>query len=117
MRKKSFFLGLICITDFIFCYNTNQGFKQPNYKSHKKDLAQAPSSFFQFLYNVKPKDKFLAICFSGEGFPFFQFLYNLKINFLQIVLTGWAFQLFFFCLWLLLLLKKDFEGLIDVFPL
>ena len=41
------------ITDFIFCYSTNQSFKQPNYKSHKKDLALAPSSFFQFLYNLK----------------------------------------------------------------
>ena len=42
------------ITDFIFfCYSTNQSFKQPNYKSHKKDLAPAPSSFFQFLYNLK----------------------------------------------------------------
>ena len=34
------------ITDFIFCYNTNQSFKQLNYKSHKKDLAPAPSSFY-----------------------------------------------------------------------
>ena len=67
-------------------------FKQPNYKSHKKDLAPAPSSFFQFLH-------------------------NLKINFLYIVLMGRAFQLFFFCLWHLLLFKKDFEGLLDVFPL
>ena len=48
-------------------------FKQPNYKSHKKDFAPAPSSFFQFLY-------------------------NLKINFLYIVLMGEAFQLFFFFL-------------------
>ena len=63
-------------------------FKQPNYKSHKKDLAPAPSSFFQFLH-------------------------NLKINFLFIVLMGEGF----FCLWQLLLLKKDFESLIDVFPL
>ena len=57
----------------------------------KKDLAPAPSSFFQFLY-------------------------NLKIEFLQIVLMGEGF-LPLFSLWLLLLLKKDFEGLIDVFPL
>ena len=57
----------------------------------KKDLAPAPSSIFQFLY-------------------------NLKINFLHIVLMGKGFP-FLFCLWLLLLLKKDFEGLIDVFPL
>ena len=50
--------------------------------------------------------------------PFFQFLYNLKIHFLEIDLMGEGFPaLFFFCLWLLLLLKKDFEGLIDVFPL
>ena len=41
------------ITDFIFCYSTNQSFKQPNYKSHKKDLATVPSSFFEFLYNRK----------------------------------------------------------------
>ena len=75
---------------FIFCYSTKQSFKQPNDKSHKKDLAPAPSSIFQFLY-------------------------NLKINFLQIVLMGEGFP-FLFCLWLLLL-KKDFEGLIDVFPL
>ena len=70
-------------------------FKQPNYKSHKKDLALALSSFFQFLH-------------------------DLKINFLYIVLMQEglsAFFFFFFCLWQLLLLKKDFEGLIDVFPL
>ena len=47
--------------------------------------------------------------------PFFQFLYNLKINFLQSVLMGEGFP-FLFCLWLLLLLKKDFEGLLDLFP-
>ena len=58
----------------------------------KKDLAPAPSSFFQFLY-------------------------NLKRNFLFIVLMGESFPAFFFCIWLLLLLKKDFEVLIDVFPL
>ena len=67
-------------------------FKQANYKSHKKDLAPAPSSFFQFLH-------------------------NLKINFLYIVLMGEGFSALFFCLWQLLLLKKDFESLIDVFPL
>ena len=66
-------------------------FKQSNYKSHKKDLVPAPSSFFQFLH-------------------------NLKINFLYIVLMGEGFSALF-CLWQLLLLKKDFEGLIDVFPL
>ena len=68
-----------------------KNFKQSNYKSHKKDLAPDPSAFFfQFLYNLK--DKFFVDCFNG------------------------AFQLFF-CLWLLLLSKKDFEGLLDVFPL
>ena len=41
-------------------------FKQPNYKSHKKDLAPAPSSFFQFLYNLKIN--FLYIVLKGEGF-------------------------------------------------
>ena len=57
------------ITDFIFCYSTNQSFKQPNYKSHKKELAPAPSSFFQFLYNLKIN--FLYIVLMGEGFqPF-----------------------------------------------
>ena len=30
---------------------------------------------------------------------------------------GEGFPALFLCLWLLLLLKKDFEGLIDVFPL
>ena len=48
-----------------------------------------------------------------------QFLYNLKKNFLYIVLIGEglsdSFFFFFFFLWMLL--KKDFEGLIDVFPL
>ena len=39
-------LTILTITDFIFCYGTNQSFKQPNYKSCKKDLASAPSSFF-----------------------------------------------------------------------
>ena len=48
-------------------------------------------------------------------FFFFRFLYNLKLNFLQIVLIGEDFPAFF-CLWLLLL-EKDFDGLIDVFPL
>ena len=67
-------------------------FKQPNYKSHKKDIAPALSSFFQFLH-------------------------NLKINFLYIVLMREGFSALVFCLWQLLLLKKDFEGLIDVFPL
>ena len=57
----------------------------------KKDLAPVPSSFFQFLY-------------------------NLKINLLWIVLMGEGF-LALFRLLLLLLLKKDFEGLIHVFPL
>ena len=36
-----------------FIFSTNQSFKQPNYKSYKKDLAPAPSSFFQFLYDLK----------------------------------------------------------------
>ena len=48
-------------------------FKQPNYKSHKKDLAPAPSCFFFFFF-------------------FFQFLYNLKINFLQSVFIGEGFS-------------------------
>ena len=30
---------------------------------------------------------------------------------------GEDFPALFFCLWLLLLLKKEFEGIIDVFPL
>ena len=42
------------------------------------------------------------------------------INFLEIVLMGEGFPalcfLFLFLLWLLLLLKKDSEGFIDVFP-
>ena len=61
------------IADFIFCYSTNQSFKQPNYKSHKKNLAPAPSSFFQFLYYLKIN--FLQIVLMGEGFPalFFAF--------------------------------------------
>ena len=41
-------------------------FKQPNYKSHEKDLAPAHSSFFQFLYNLKIN--FLYIVLMGEGF-------------------------------------------------
>ena len=57
-----------------------------------KDFAPAPSSFFQFLY-------------------------ILKINFLQIVLKEEVFRLCCVCLCLLLLLKKDFDGLTDVFPL
>ena len=85
------------ITDFVFCYSTNQSFKQSNYKPHKKDLAPAPSSFYQFLYNLKIK--VLQIDLMGDGFPAFFFFF------------------FFFCLWLLLLLKKDVKGLIDVFPL
>ena len=49
-------------------------FKQRNYKSHKNDLAQAPSSFFQFLHNLKIN--FLYIVLMGEGFSalFFFFL-------------------------------------------
>ena len=54
------------ITDFIFCYSTNQSFKQPNYESHKKDLAPAPSSVFQFPYNLKIN--VLYIVLMGEGF-------------------------------------------------
>ena len=81
------------ITEFIFCYSTNQSVKQPNYKSHKKDLAPAPSSFF------------------------FQFLYNLKIKFLYTVLMWESFLACIFLFWLLLYLKKDFEGLTDAFPL
>ena len=34
------------ITDLIFCHSTNQSFKQPNYKSHKKDLARCPPLLF-----------------------------------------------------------------------
>ena len=49
------------LSSVVFCYSTNQSFKQPNYKSHEKDFALAPPP------------------------PFFQFLYNLKINFLYIV--------------------------------
>ena len=47
-------------------------FKQPNYKSHKKDLAPAPSSFFQFLHNLKIN--FLYIVLMGEGFSALFFL-------------------------------------------
>ena len=78
---------------------TQISFKQPNYKSHKKDLAPALSSFFQFLHNLKIN--FLYIVLMQEGFSAFFFF----------------FFFFFFCLWQLLLLKKDFQGLIDVFPL
>ena len=59
------------ITDFIFCYGTNQSFKQPKYKSHKKDLAPAPSSFFQFLYNLKIN--LFVDCFNGGGLAGFLF--------------------------------------------
>ena len=69
-------------------------FKKPNYKSLKKDLAPAPSSFFQFLHKF-----FLYIVLMGEGFSAFFFFF------------------FFFFLCKLLLLKKDFEGLNDVFSL
>ena len=42
-------------------------FKQPNYKSHKKDLASVPSCFcFQFLYNLKIN--FFQSVLMGEGF-------------------------------------------------
>ena len=54
----------------------------------KKSLPQCPPPFFQFLYNLK--DKFLVHCFNGGGL---------------------------FSLWQLLLLKKNFEGLIDIFHL
>ena len=47
----------------------------------------------------------------------FQFLYNLKIFFCRLFNGGGLSGSSFLCLWLLLLLKKDFEGLIDVFPL
>ena len=46
-----------------------KSFKQPNYKSHKKDFASAPYSFFQFLYNLKIN--FFRLFFKGEGFPAF----------------------------------------------
>ena len=68
------------------------------FKSHKKDIAPAPSSFFQFLYNLKIN--FLQIVLMGEGFPaLFFFFFS------------------FFAFDCLMLLKKDFEGLTDVFPL
>ena len=57
----------------------------------KKILPQRPPPFFNFL-------KINLIVLMGEGFPFFFF-----------------FLSSFF--WQLLLLKKDFEGLTDVFPL
>ena len=41
-----------------------------NYKSHKKDLAPALSSFFQFLYNLKIN--FLYIVLMGGGGRAFQ---------------------------------------------
>ena len=47
--------------------------------------------------------------------PFFQFLYNLKINLINLMGEGFPFFFFFFLQ--LLLLKEDFEGLSDVFPL
>ena len=40
--------------------------------------------------------------------PFFQFLYNLKINFFVDCLNGGGLSGSIFCLWLLLLLKIDF---------
>ena len=46
--------------------------KQPNYKSHNKDFALAPSSFFQFLYNLKIN--FLQIVLMGEFFSALLFL-------------------------------------------
>ena len=54
------------LSDFIFCYRTNQSFKHPNYKSHEKDLVPAPSSFSQFLYNLKIN--FSQIVLMGKGF-------------------------------------------------
>ena len=56
-------------------------------------LSFKKETLFQFLYNLK--NKFLVDCFNGGG------------------LSGSSF---FFCLWLLLLLK-NVEGLIDLFPL
>ena len=80
------------ITDFNFCYSTNQFQTAQLQITQKKNLAPALSSFFQFLH-------------------------SLMINFLYIVLMWEGFSALFFCLWQLLLLKKDFEGLIYVFPL
>ena len=53
------------ITDFIFCYSTNQ-FQTAQLQITQKDLAPAPSSFFQFLHNLKIN--FLYIVLMGEGF-------------------------------------------------
>ena len=62
----------------------------------KKTLPKCPPPFFNFCVSTG-NDTFLAFFFKwGMGFP----------------------ALFFFLLWLLLLLmKKDFKGFIDVFPL
>ena len=75
------------ITDFTICYSTIQSFKQPNYKSHKKDLAPAPSSFFQFLYNLKK------IVLMGEGLPafFFFFFFFFFFSLLAAVVVGERF--------------------------
>ena len=43
-----------------------------NHTSHKKDFAPAPSSFFQFLYNLKIN--FLWIVLMGQDFPALLFL-------------------------------------------
>ena len=49
-------------------------FKQPNYKSHKNDLAQAPSSFFQFLHNLKINFLYIVLMGGGGLFSSFFFL-------------------------------------------
>ena len=52
--------------------STNQSFKQPNYKSHKKDIAPAPSSFF-FNFCIT---KDLVDCCNWRGLTGF-FFYSL----------------------------------------
>ena len=80
------------ITDFIFCYSTNQSFKQLNYRSYKKDLASAPSSFFPI--SVLSEDKFLVDCFDGGGLSsFFFFLFFFAFGFVVVEERFWGFNL------------------------
>ena len=80
---------------YFLLYCTNRSFKQPNYKSHKKDLAPTPSSFFQFLYNLMIN--FLWIVLMGEGFPalfffFFFFFFFLPLAAVVVEERFWGFN-------------------------
>ena len=70
--------------------STNQSFKQPNYKSHKKDIASVPSSFFQFLYNLK--DKFLVDCFNWGRLSVFFFFFFLPFGCCSCEEKFWGFN-------------------------